>query len=168
MKYTNKFTIFALLLVTLLLVAGCTSDSGGSQSETEQQDGEADHEEGEEHEDDHEHEEGEEHDESEGHARIPNENGAAVRIIAPADGDVFQHGDQIVVEVETENFDLSQEGYHWHVYVDGSSWGMVTGGNTDVPLSGVEPGEHEISAFLSIPTHEEYEDGDSVTITVEE
>jgi hypothetical protein len=32
----------------------------------------------------------------------------------------------------------------------------------------LEPGEHEVSVFLSIDTHEEYEDGDSVTIVVEE
>jgi hypothetical protein len=168
MKYTNKLAVAFILLLTLLLVVGCSSSGSQSQTETEHQEAEEEHEEAEEHVEGDEHEEDEEHDDSEPHDRIPNENGAAVHLIAPADGEVFQHGDQIIVEVETENFDLSQEGYHWHVYVDGESWGMVMGGNTDQPLTGLEPGEHEISAYLSIASHEEYEDGDSIHITVEE
>ncbi len=158
-----------MLVAALLVISGCNS-SGGQEPAADEASGEtdSDHEE----DADHGHEDGdheeEAHDESEPHGRIPNENGSTIRIITPADGDVFNHGDQIIVEVETENFDLSQEGYHWHVYVDGKSWGMVMGGNPDFPLNGVEPGEHEISAYLSIPSHEEYEDGDSVTITVEE
>ena len=100
--------------------------------------------------------------------RIPNENGAAIRITSPEDGATFSAGEQVVVEVEVENFDLGVNGNHWHVYIDGSSWGMVMGENTDQPLSGLEPGEREISVFMSIDTHEEYEDGDSVTITVAE
>lgn len=46
----------------------------------------------------------------------------------------------------------------------------------DVPLTntaaatlpGLDPGEHEISVFLAVGTHEEYQDGDSVTVVVEE
>jgi len=157
-----------LLLVGLLFVAGCNASGSQEPAAEETQSEEGVHEE----DADHDHEDGEHeeeaHDETEPHGRIPNENGAAIHIITPTDGGTFQHGEQILVEVETENFDLSQEGYHWHVYVDGKSWGMVMGGNSDFPLSGVEPGEHEISAFLSIPSHEEYEDGDSITVTVEE
>lgn len=162
MLFTHKTRLLAviILMATLLFAAGCRA-SGGQEPATDETHGEA------EHDDDHAHGE-ETHDESEPHGRIPNENSAAIRITAPTDGAVFQHGDQIIVEVATENFDLSQEGYHWHVYVDGSSWGMIMGGRANHVLSGVEPGEHEISAYLSIPSHEEYEDGDSVMITVQE
>lgn len=102
-----------------------------------------------------------------GGERVPNE-GAAIRITAPADGATFQAGEQVIVEVEVENFVLGEDGNHWHVYVDDVSWGMVVGGNTDQPLTGLEPGAHEVSAYLSIGTHEEMMDGDSVTIVVEE
>lgn len=160
-QYKYRLLAFFILLAALFFAAGCSS-SGGQEPATDETHSEADHDN-----DDHGHEE-EAHDESEPHPRIPNENGAAIHIVTPADGDVFQHGDQIIVEVETENFDLSQEGYHWHVFVDDASWGMIMGGSANHALNGVEPGEHEISVYLSIPTHEEYEDGDSVTITVEE
>lgn len=101
------------------------------------------------------------------HNRIPNENGATITITSPADGETFGALDQVIVEVEVKNFELGAES-HWHVYVDDVSYGMVMGGNTDQALPGLEPGEHEISAYLSLGTHEEYEDGDSVTIVVEE
>jgi hypothetical protein len=172
MKTQNKLTFLFTLLLIVILVAACTSSGSSSEEDTANEEATAehndedDHAEGEEH--DEEHAEGEEHDDSIAHDRIPNENGAAIHIVSPSDGEVFKHGDQIIVEVETENFDISQEGNHWHVFVDGNSWGMIMGGNTDAPLSGVEPGEHEISVYLSIPTHEEYEDGDAIQITVEE
>lgn len=163
----SKGIILSLLLLLMLFSAACsrsgdesTTNAQGAAAETDHDDGQAM--------DDHDAEHEDAHDESEPHLRIPNENGAGIHIISPADGDVFAHGDQIIVEVETENFDLSQEGYHWHVYVDGKSWGMVMGGNTDQPLTGVEPGEHEIAVYLSIPTHEEYEEGDTIQVTVEE
>ncbi|GIK55162.1 MAG: hypothetical protein BroJett015_08250 [Chloroflexota bacterium] len=167
-QYKYRLTWLLILSAVLLLVAGCSA-SGSQDSAAEATQSDDSHDDSDHSHDasDHSHDE-EAHDDSEPHARIPNENGAAIRIVSPADGDTFHHGDQIVVEVQTENFDLTQEGYHWHVYVDGSSWGMIMGGSASHVLSGVEPGEHEISAYLSIPTHEEYEDGDAVTITVEE
>jgi len=102
------------------------------------------------------------------HNRIPNENGATITITSPEDGATFNILDQVVVEVDVKNFTLGEDGNHWHVYVDGVSFGMVMGGNTDQALAGLEPGEHEISAYLSLGTHEEFEVGDSVTITIEE
>ena len=108
------------------------------------------------------------HNEDEAHNRIPNENGAAITITAPEAGAIFSTLDQILVEVEVENFELGEDGNHWHVYVDGVSYGMVMGGNTDQALPGLEPGEHEVSVFMSIGSHEEYKEGDAVTIVVEE
>lgn len=99
--------------------------------------------------------------------RVPNE-GAAIQISAPSSGDTFSASEQVIVEIETENFDLMAEGYHWHVYVDGESWVMVMGGNQDRPLTGLEPGEHMIEVYLSIPSHEELAEGDSIMINVTE
>lgn len=160
MKIKQTLFLAALLLLGAFLITACnTADSTSS-------DDHMDHE----NMDDMEHEEMEDpdHDHSD-HAddRIPNEGGAAIRIVSPADGDTFAAGEQVIVEVAVENFELGDNN-HWHVYVDGTSWGMVMGGNADQPLNGLEPGEHEISVYLSIDTHEEYEDGDAITITVTE
>jgi hypothetical protein len=165
-NYFGKKNIFVFLFI-LLFAAACapTSDEGSAANESQPAG------EGEPHEDEAEHEEGdehgeEEHDEAEAHGRVPN-NGAAIHILSPADGATFNAGDEVTVAVEVENFTLG-EGNHWHIYVDGSSWGMVMGENTDDIVRGLEPGEHEISVYLSIETHEELEDGDAVTIMVEE
>lgn len=149
----NNLTRFWLILALLaagLFLAACTSSDENMEDMGHSEMEDTDH-------DAHGHDEG----------RIPNEGGAAITITAPQDGDTFSTLDQIIVEVAVENFELGGNN-HWHVYVDGTSYGMVMGGNTDQPLPGLEPGEHEISVFLSIDTHEEYEDGDSITVVVEE
>lgn len=153
--------ILTLLLAALFLVA-CSSAGGSEPAADEQTTDEMEHDEEMGHD-----EEETEHDESEEHHRVPNQDGATIRLVSPADGDTFSTLDQIIVEIEVENFELG-EGNHWHVYVDDVSYGMVMGDNTDQALPGLEPGEHEISVYMSIGTHEEYEDGDSVTIVVEE
>lgn len=152
-------------LITLLLVglflAACSSTGGTEPADTDSMDEMEDME-------DMEGMDMDEMDHSEQPDRIPNEDGATITITSPEEGATFGTLDQVLVEVEVENFTLGENGNHWHVYVDGVSFGMVMGGNTDQALPGLEPGEHEISVFLSIGTHEEYEDGDSVTIVVEE
>ncbi len=110
------------------------------------------------------HDEGSNHDEA---ARqfVPN-NGAAVRIISPAEGDAFSLDDSIPVIIEPTNFTIGEEGNHWHIYLDGSPI-MVMGGETFV-LKGLAPGGHEIDVYLSLGTHEDLEEGDKITIMVEE
>jgi hypothetical protein len=109
-----------------------------------------------------EHEEGE-HEEG---SRIPND-GATIHIVDPVDGSAFSVDDDIVIEVEVLGFDLAVEGNHWHVYVDGISYGMVTGGDTDKVLRGLEPGERLVEVYIAGGDHIEFEDGDKITITVE-
>jgi hypothetical protein len=161
----TRLILLMILLLTAAFVACSPSGSGGVEPTAghEVDEGEADHphEEGEA---EHEHAEGENSDHSDN--RIPN-NGAAVRIVSPADGTVFGTADEVLVEVETDNFDLAAEGNHWHVYVDGASYGMIVGGDTDHALRNLEPGEHEISVYLSIGSHEEFAEGDAVVIQVE-
>ena len=41
------------------------------------------------------------------------------------------------------------------------------GGNHDQVLRDLSAGKHEISVFMSIGTHEQMADGDSITVTVE-
>lgn len=161
-KFWVQFMMVGIMLVGIVSVA-CTSSSAGSEPAMEEMA----------HDEEMTHDEGMAHDEAMAHEddhsqRIPNPHGAAVSITAPADGTTFAAADEVLVEVNVENFDLAQDGNHWHVYVDGSSWGMVTGGNTDQPLRGLEPGMHEISVFIAGGDHIEFEDGDSIMITITE
>jgi hypothetical protein len=164
-RLSMKITISLLLLLSLTLFAACSSGSTGGEGSTGGG-GEQDMEEMEEGEE-MEHEEGEEmeheHDESE---RISND-GATIRILSPADGAAFAEGDEIPVAVEVNDFLLDDEGSHWHVYIDGTSWGMVVGGRTEEALRGVEPGQHKIEVYLAGGDHIELADGDSITVTVE-
>ena len=99
--------------------------------------------------------------------RLPN-NGAVVKIISPSDGATIKSGEDILVEIEVENFDLNTEGNHWHLYVDASVVSMLSGGTTKTAIHGLEPGEHHVEVYLGLPTHEELEDGASVMIMVTE
>lgn len=162
-KNTLQYLLIGAFLLGAIFMTACSSAGGSEPAAGEME--EMDHEAG-----DMEHNDGDmehEHDDDGAVNRIPNQKGATITIISPADGDTVNALDQVLVEVDVENFELTS-GAHWHVYVDDVSYGMVMGGNTDQALPGLEPGEHEISVYLSLETHEEYEDGDSVTIFVEE
>lgn len=161
--YTKKqfFTLFILLSLVLALAACNASNSHEAQDEhthTEAEataEAEATHD----HATDHQGEAAPTH-------RIPND-GATIRIISPADGAEVSGDEDTIVQIEVENFELGDTAGHWHVYVDGASWGMVMGNNTDQVLRGLEAGKHEISVYLSNQAHDELEDGDTITITVQ-
>jgi len=97
--------------------------------------------------------------------RVPNA-GAAINILAPADGAIFEAGSDVKVQIETHNFPLGTEGKHWHIYVDDRPGQMIMGNMTDAVLRNLEPGQHQISTYLSIGGHEELAEGSTVTITI--
>ncbi len=169
-KNIKKNLLLSLFLIfSLLLFAACSSDStDNSNSEegtTSGEEHEMEHEEEGEHEMEHEHEMEEgEHEHSE--ERIANPDGAAISITSPADDATFAEGDEIIIEVQVDNFALGEDGNHWHVYVDGTSWGMVMGSNTSQALNGVEAGEHVVEVYLAGGDHIEFEEGSSIHITV--
>jgi len=174
MLFTKNYLLVLVigLIAVMALTAACAAQapeapaSSGDEQEIEQGSNDEDTVEqnnDEEHAAEHDSDEEHEHD---GEATIPN-NGAVVRIMAPADGAVFKVGDDIVVEIVAENFVLGEDGNHWHVFVDDQSFGMIVGGDLDQVVRGLEPGEHEISAYLSNGEHQELEDGAQITITVE-
>ena len=159
-KNMKKNLLLSLLLIfSLLLFAACSGDSGSNSNEEEHA-----MEEGE-HEMDHEMEHEMEHEHSD--ERIANPDGASITILSPADEATFAEGEEIIVEVQVDNFELGENDNHWHVYVDGSSWGMVMGGNTSQALNGVDAGEHLIEVYLAGGDHIEFEEGDSIHVTVE-
>jgi hypothetical protein len=182
-----RFTI--ALLFTLTTACGTTSvtsatptafvqDTSQTAVPTASIEGEAGHEgtdhaedaepeEGAEHAEDEEHAEGETHEEGGEHERLPNED-AVIHIVSPADGATFSSDEEIVVEIETESFVLGEEGRHWELYVDGASWGSIEGGNQDEVVRGLEPGEHEITAYLSLGSHDQLADGSTIYISVTE
>jgi hypothetical protein len=175
-QLSKKLLIAFMLVLSLFIFAACSSTGGDEQNMEEME-----HDEGEEAMDDGEHEEDEmgedehemehkddehDHEEHMESDRIPNE-GAAIRILSPADGATFAATEEIPVSVEVTDFALGEEGKHWHVYIDGSSWGMVVGGRTEESLGGVEPGEHKIEVVLANGAHLELEDGDIIHIVVE-
>lgn len=153
-------TFLTLLLAAFVSLAGCTAASA---PESEAHDAVAPDAGVEEH--------GEhEHDGEDGHDTavrqfIPN-GGAVVRITSPANDTTFAPGANVPVAIETVNFSIGEDGNHWHIYVDGDPI-MVMGGNTFV-LQNLSPGHHEIEVFLSLGTHEDLEQGDSVMIRVAE
>lgn len=170
----KKLSLFTLLLMILLVMVACNasgSEPAVEDSETMEEMDHDDEMEDMDHDEDMEHEHDDEsadHDhEHEDSERIMND-GATIEITSPATGDTFAFGEQVLVEVEVVNFELGVEGSHWHVYIDGSSWGMVMGGNLDQPLVGLEPGQHMVEVYLAGGDHIELMDGDSIMIVVEE
>ncbi len=104
------------------------------------------------------------HDEAE-RQFVPN-NGAVVQITTPDDGASFKTSDSVLVTIETTNFTIGEDGNHWHVYLDGFPT-MIMGGNTYV-LQNLSAGQHDIEVYLSNGQHQDLEQGDQVTIAVEE
>jgi hypothetical protein len=96
---------------------------------------------------------------------VPN-NGATVHITTPADSATFKSSDSVPVTIETTNFTIGENGNHWHIFLDGNPI-MVMGGNTFV-LQNLSAGGHDIEVYLSNGQHENLEQGDKVSITVEE
>lgn len=97
--------------------------------------------------------------------RVPNE-GAVIHIVSPQDGNTFEEGGEVKVEIECYNFELGQYGNHWHLYVDGQSPRMIVGKSKKVILRDLKPGQYQISAYLAVGSHTELEDGTTVTITI--
>ncbi len=119
-------------------------------------------------------EHGDEHSGLDGHSgdshdeRQPNANGEKIIITAPEDGAEFPTGQDFKIEVEVENFELDNDGSHWHVYVDGTSIGMVMGLDYDQVIRELDPGMHEISVYIADGDHIEFEDGASIMVTITE
>jgi len=158
-RFWSRVFIGLAIIMALGLASACSSSAEDADTEEDTLE-EGDHEE-----DTLEEGEHEEGDHEEG-SRIPND-GATIHIVDPIDGSAFSVGDDIVIEVEVLGFDLAIEGNHWHVYVDGTSYGMVTGGDTDKVLRGLEAGEHLVEVYIAGSDHIEFEDGDVITISVE-
>ena len=158
-QFSSKMYISILLVLFIAAFAACSSSSDEDETEHETESGETE---------EVEHEEGDEHDEEEheDQERVAND-GSSIVITSPETGATFGTGEEVTVDVEVQQFALGEDGNHWHVYVDGTSWGMVVGGRTTETLRGLESGLHKVEVYLTGGDHVELQDGDTIDITVE-
>lgn len=89
-------------------------------------------------------------------------NAPSIRIISPADNEVV-YGDQTVVTVETQHFDLAAGAGHWHLWVNGQLMGMLYQSSGVVDLA---PGTYQICASMGGADHRDFGIPDGITITV--
>jgi len=73
----------------------------------------------------------------------------SIHIVEPANGGTV-YGRQVAVTVDVQNFEINQNGQHWHVWVDGQLQMMVYG---PTALLNVAPGSHELCAILGDVNH---------------
>jgi hypothetical protein len=88
----------------------------------------------------------------------------SIRIVAPREGDVI-YGGEVAVSIETENFDLTAEARHWHLWIDGQLMGMVY---QDVGIIDLTPGTHQLCVSMGNTDHADLGIPDGITITVQQ
>ncbi len=86
----------------------------------------------------------------------------SIRITEPATGSTI-YGRQVAVTVAVQNFEISPNGQHWHVWVDGQLQMMVYG---PTALINVAPGTHEICAIMGDANHLDIGIPAGISITV--
>lgn len=85
-----------------------------------------------------------------------------LRLLAPAAGVVL--GSEVVVSIQAQNFDVTTEGRHWHLWVNGELRGMVYQPTAVIDL---EPGTYTLCASLGNTDHADLGMPDGVRLTVE-
>jgi hypothetical protein len=86
----------------------------------------------------------------------------SIRIVEPSDMGVV-YGGQLGVTVETQNFDFSATGQHWHIWVNGQLMQMVYG---PTAILDVAPGTHEICAIMGTAEHGDVGAPAAIRVTV--
>jgi hypothetical protein len=90
---------------------------------------------------------------------------ASLIITSPADGaDVPAGPVEVLVALVGEG--VSQEGLHWHLYVDGGLVAMEEMAQPRFTLTNIAAGQHELRAILSDANHAELGDPHTITINV--
>lgn len=94
-------------------------------------------------------------------ADVTDPNAPAIQMVEPKDETVF-YGKELVVNVTTRNFDISTQGWHWHLWVDEQLQVML---HEQVSFVELTPGTHRLCAFLSDANHVDFGVPDVVTVT---
>ncbi|MBL8165822.1 MAG: hypothetical protein JNJ61_27810 [Anaerolineae bacterium] len=86
----------------------------------------------------------------------------SVRIVQPASGVVY--GTAVTIVIEAANFDVTSEGRHWHLWVNGTLHGMVY---QPMAIIDLEPGTYQICASLGNNDHADLGVPAGILLTVE-
>jgi hypothetical protein len=84
-----------------------------------------------------------------------------IRFDSPASGDVF--GSFVTVSMGIENFELTTDARHWHLWVNGQLQGMVYQPSTIIDLA---PGTYQLCASLGNADHADIGQPAEAVITV--
>ncbi|HTP11053.1 MAG TPA: hypothetical protein VMP08_22520 [Anaerolineae bacterium] len=90
-------------------------------------------------------------------------NGAAVKIVAPQNGDVLRQP-LVIVRVETTNWPLDEDGYHFHLYVNGKDQGIPLDRSSAIQARDLLPGDNTIEVVLSNAQHQELNATDKIIV----
>jgi hypothetical protein len=91
-------------------------------------------------------------------------NAPTIRFVTPADGDVVFGGD-VIVSVQTQNFDIESAAAHWHLWVNGRLMGMLYQSSGIIDL---EPGTYQLCASMGDTNHMDLGMPAGITITVQQ
>jgi hypothetical protein len=86
----------------------------------------------------------------------------SIRIVQPASPVVY--GSAVTVAIQAENFDVTSEGRHWHLWVNGQLQGMVYQPTAIIDLA---PGTYTLCASLGNADHADIGMPSGIQITVE-
>jgi hypothetical protein len=86
-----------------------------------------------------------------------------VRLAQPSSDVIY--GSAVTIAIETENFDVTSEGRHWHLWVNGQLQGMVYQPTAIIDLA---PGNYTICASLGNTDHADIGMPAGMQITVEQ
>lgn len=86
----------------------------------------------------------------------------SVRIVQPVEDVIY--GSAITITIETENFDVTSDGRHWHLWVNGQLQGMVYQPTAIIDL---EPGDYQICASLGNTDHADLGEPAGIALRVE-
>lgn len=87
-----------------------------------------------------------------------------ISIVQPVTESVI-YGSAVSIRIETQNFDVTGEGRHWHLWVNGQLQGMVYQPDAIIDL---KPGTYLICASLGNTDHADLGEPSGVMITVSE
>lgn len=86
----------------------------------------------------------------------------SIRIVQPRSGVIF--GETLTIAIDTPNFDVTAEGRHWHLWVNGQLQGMVYQPTAIIDLP---PGDYQICASLGNSDHADIGMPAGVNITLQ-
>ena len=88
-------------------------------------------------------------------------NAPTLRIVQPTTEEVY--GSAVTIQIQTHNFDVTANGQHWHLWVNGTLTGMVYQPTAIIDLN---PGTYTICASLGTSQHADIGMPDGIRLTV--